>query len=335
MSDTEWLQGLAGLGLPGAATQLDLPVSIDEVVVDAARHKLTGVLAAAVAEGAVTLASDDRVVVARAHENAMREVLLLEEVLLEAVAVLKKAGIEHRVLKGAALAHMVHLDPAERCFGDNDVLVASADIDRAVAALTAAGATRPMPPLSASYDRRFAKSVTLRWSGATELDLHRTLAAGPYGHVIDLDDLFGNPAEILLAGRAVHTLPAELHLLHGALHVALGDVDYRLGNVRDLALLSAWPSIDHDRVIETAQRWGCAAPLAEGLRTTAGLGHQRTPIEMWAQTHVATDRDRRWLEVYRRRDGRFRRQALASLSVLGWRDRVAFSVALLRPRAAN
>lgn len=326
-----WLRSLAGYGLVGAPDPAAQPPPIAEVLDEARGHRLLGVLAAAVAEGAVDVAPDDRDRVAAAHEDAMREVLLLEDVLLDAVGVLAGAGIDSRVLKGAALAHMVHPDPAQRCFGDNDVLVAAADIDAAVAALVAAGATRPVPALSSSFDRRFAKSVTLRWSGGTELDLHRTLAAGPYGHLIVLDDLRRDPAEVILAGRALTTLPADLHLLHGAIHVALGDIEPRLGNLRDLALLAARPSIDAPSVIGTAIRWGCAAPVALGLRATGVLGHRRAPIEQWGDDFVPDAIDLRRLAAYGRRDGRFRRQARATWSVLGWRDRLAFSSALLRP----
>lgn len=329
-----WLRSLAGYGLPGAPDPSPHPPPMAELVGVARGHRLLGVLAAAVAAGAVDVVPEDRAEVTAAHEDAMREVLLLEDVLLDAVDVLADAGIDCRVLKGAALAHMVHPDPAQRCFGDNDVLVAAADIDAAVAALVAAGATRPVPVLSSSFDRRFAKSVTLRWSGGTELDLHRTLAAGPYGHLIVLDDLRCDPAEVLLAGRALPTLPADLHLLHAAIHVALGDVEPRLGNLRDVALLAARPSIDAPSVISTAIRWGCAAPVALGLRATAVLGHRRSSIEQWGDDFAPDGVDLRRLEAYSRRDGRFRRQARATWSVLGWRDRLAFSSALLRPRTA-
>jgi hypothetical protein len=330
----DWLRMLAGLGLPDAALP-GPPPPIGEVLAGTARHRLVGVLAAAVSAGVVELDAADRALVADAHEGAMREVLLLEEELLHAIDVLDDAGVDSRVLKGAALAHMVHPDPAERCFGDNDVLVPSDAIDDAVAALIAAGASRPTPALSPSFDRRFAKSVTLRWSGATELDLHRTLAAGPYGQLIRLDDLMRSPVDLLLAGRAVRTLPAELHLLHGAIHVALGDVEPRLGNVRDLALLAAWPSVDVDAVVDVATRWGCAAPVALGLQTTVAFGHRRSAIERWADAFAVSEVDRRRLEAYRRRDGRYRRQARATWAVLGWRDRIAFSRALLVPSGAN
>lgn len=330
-----WVASLAGYGLAGAAAPGPIPAPIADVLFAVRTHKLIGVLAAAVAEEAVAVEADERAQIARAHEGAMRESLLLEEMLLRALSVLDEAGVDHRILKGSALAHLIHADPAERSFGDNDILVAPADVDRAVAALTEAGAFRPMPPLSATYDRRFAKSVTLRWHGPSEMDVHRTLAAGPYGYLIDLDDLARDPVVFELAGRPVKSLPPELHLLHGAIHVALGDVEARLGNVRDLALLAAHPAVDAGAVIERATAWRCAAPVAMGLRATAALGHDRTPVEEWADDHVVDATDRRRLEAYADRAGRFRRQALASWGVLSWPDRFAFARALLLPSAAN
>jgi hypothetical protein len=334
MDDLDWLRSLAGHGLPGAAPLPPAPVS-DAMPAAVAGHRLSGVLAAAVADGSMEVEADDRARIARAHEDAMREALLLEEELLRASEVLATAGIDHRVLKGAALAHMIHPDPAERCFGDNDVLVAAGDIDAAVGALLEAGARRPVPALSSTFDRRFAKSVTLHWTGGTELDLHRTLAPGPYGFLVVLDDLFRDPVEVILAGRVIPTLPADLHLIHGAVHVALGDTEPRLGNVRDVALLAAGPSVDLDHIIATVERWQCAAPVAMGLRATRTLGHHRSPVEEWAEAYTISETDRRRLECYSDREGRFRRQARASMSVLGWRDRIAFARALLRPSAAN
>jgi len=334
MDDLDWLRSLAGHGLPGAGSLRPGPVP-DTMLAAITRHRLSGVLAAAVADGSLEVDADERARIARTHEDAMREALLLEEQLLVASEVLATEGIDHRVLKGSALARMVHPDPAERCFGDNDVLVAADDIDAAVDALLRAGARRPVPALSSSFDRRFAKSVTLHWTGGTELDLHRTLAAGPFGFLVILDDLFRDPVEVILAGRPIPTLPTDLHLIHGAIHVALGDTEPRLGNVRDIALLAAEPSIDLGRVVDTVERWQCAAPVAMGLRATRTLGHHRSPVEEWAEAYTISETDRRRLECYSDREGRFRRQARASMSVLGWRDRIAFARALLRPSAAN
>ena len=335
MTDTEWIHRLAAYRLPGAIGPGAPSGPITDTLDAVAQHKLIGVLAAAVRQGAVPLTDAHRVAVAAAHETAMREVLLLEEMLIDAVEVLGEAGLDHRVLKGSALAQLVCDEPSERSFGDNDLLISPDQIDRAVVALLAAGGTRPVPALSADFDRRFAKSVTMRWHGPSELDLHRTLVAGPYGFLLDIDDLARDPVEFSLAGRALHTLPPAVHLIHGALHVALGDVAARLGNVRDLALLCSISTLDAEAIIAMVSRWGCAAPFAVGLGSTEALGHTPTPLEEWARDHEASPADRRRLAVYGERQDRFRRQARATLSVLGWRDRVAFTRALLWPTAAN
>lgn len=327
-----WLTALAAHGLPGAPELGPVPGDLEPMHRDVRHHRLAGVWAAAVESGVLEIDDGVRRSLSLAHEAAMREVLLLEDMLLEATAVLRAEGIEPLVLKGSALAHLVHPDPSQRCFGDIDLLVAASDVDAAVVALVAAGATRPRRELAPGFDRRFAKSVTLRWREGTELDLHRTLAAGPYGFLIHLDELVAEPEEFSLAGRRLHTLRLEHHLIHAAVHLALGDVEVRLGNVRDLALLCRQPSVDAGRVRAIAARWGVEAPVAVGLQSLAELGSTPSPLEEWATAFSPNRRDAHRLSVYRRRRGRYRRQALASIPVLGWRDRVAFSRGLLASR---
>ena len=294
-----------------------------------AEHRLTGVAHAAMIAG--DLEVDDPELVRGAHRDAMARSLLLEDVLLAAAEVLDRAGVEHRVLKGAALAHRTGR-PELREFGDNDLLVRSDQLPRAAAALEAEGAVRAFPALSATWETRFAKSITLRWRD-TELDLHRTLAPGPYGLTIDGDALFAPSATIELAGAALPTLSDEHHLIHAAVHVALGDVTPRLGNVRDTAVLLASPQLDADRVIATVVRWGIEAPFAEGIAAADAIGAETTGVVEWARRFRSGGRDRRLMASYRQREGRFRRQALASLRVLGWRDRVAYVQSLRSSRA--
>ena len=295
-----------------------------------AEHRLTGVAHAAMLAGDLEVDDPDRV--AEAHRQAMARSLLLEDVLLDALAVLDGAGIEYRVLKGAALAHRFGC-PEHREFGDNDVLVRPTQLTQAADALEAAGATRAFPALSPVWETRFAKSVTLRWRDA-ELDLHRTLAPGPFGLTVDGDALFGSSDRFDLAGVDVPTLSAEHHLVHAAVHVALGDVVPRLGNVRDVALLISAPGVDADQVAATVVDWGVAAPFAEGVAAADALGAETTSVVEWARRFQPSRSDRSSLQSYRRRDGRFRRQALASLRVLGWRDRIAF-VRAVRPTRAG
>lgn len=329
----DWLFRLAGWRLPGAPALEPPPATIPELLPAARSEKLVGVLAAAVEAGDVAVDDDGRTTVADVHHAAMGEVLLLEDVLLEAVEVLDRTGIGHRVLKGSALAHLVHADPSHRSFGDVDLLVDGRHLPAAVEALVAAGGERLQPALSREYDERFTKSVTLRWRRDTELDLHRTLAPGPYGLMIRTTDLRGETRVLRLGGRALDTPSLELHLLHGALHVALGDVGARLGNLRDVALMATRPDLDVDHVLGLARRWGCEAPVARGIAEAAMPGIAPTPLLEWAMRYRIGPDDERLLAAYDTRDRRFRRQALASLRVLPrWSDRVAYAKALGLPR---
>lgn len=320
----DWMTRLAGWGLPGATALPPVPAPMAGLLAPVRGEKLTGVLAAAAAAGDVDVTDTDRELLLTAHRDAMAEVLLLEDVLLDAVDLLDRAGVAHRVLKGSALAHLVHPDPAQRCFGDVDLLVEGRHVGRAVDAFVAAGACRVQPQLSPVFDERFAKSVTLRWQRSVEIDLHRTLAPGPYGLLLRVDDLRSSPVRFELAGRALDTLPVDMHLVHGALHAALGDVEPRLGNLRDLALMLTRPGLDVDHVIGTARRWRCEAPVAEGLAAVEDLVGL-VPLVKWAVHFVPSPDDVRLLAGYREREGRFRRQAMSSMRVLStWSDRAAY-----------
>ncbi|MFQ5558343.1 MAG: nucleotidyltransferase family protein [Acidimicrobiales bacterium] len=298
-------------------------------------ERLTGVLAAAVAAGDVEIDTEERRALARAHVEVMNEALLLDDMLLEAVEVLDAVGVDHRVLKGTALAHLVHLEPSRREYGDIDLLVRAELLDVAVTALVAAGAERKLPALSSDFDRRFAKSVTLGWRHGTELDLHRTIAPGPFGLLVDPTDLWDRPSVLPIAGRRLLTLPLELHLVHGAYHVALGGGAPRLGNLRDVRLLMVEPGVDLDQVRDWAARWRGESPLAAGVAAAAAVGGDAGPLADWVSGHVPGRREERLLAAYGPAAGRFGRQARASLRVLGWRDRSAYARALLVPRRAN
>ncbi len=326
----ELLPAIAGWGLAGAPSMPSARVTTAAILPAVLQHKLIGVLEAMLRAGDVRV--DDEASISGAHADAMAEALLLEDVLLQAIDILDAAGVDWRLLKGAALAHTVHPDPAQRSFGDNDLMIQGDQIATAIDVLTAAGARRLQPRLSPLFDRRFTKSVTLAWLSGTELDLHRTLAPGPFGLRIVTGDLFDEPSVFELAGRTVATLPLELHLAHGAIHLALGDVDPRLGSVRDVALLLENHDIDSARVCDLARRWRCELPVAIGIRAAAGIGAADHPLLDWARSVEPSAADRRLLESYRQPQGRFRAQAKASLRVLGWRDRVAYTWAITRRR---
>ena len=320
---------VAGWDLADAVIDAVEPFEASRHLPVMARHRLTGVAHAAMLAGDVEVDEPERLV--EAHRRAMARTLLLEDVLLDASEVLDHAGLEHRVLKGAALAHRWSR-PELREFGDNDLLVRPDQLSAAAAAFEAAGAARVFSPLSSTWEQRFAKSITLRWRD-TEIDLHRTLAPGPYGLTIDTDPLFATTSVIELAGVEVATLRDEHHLIHAAVHVALGDITPRLGNVRDVAVLLATPDLDADQVIATVVDWRLGAPFAAGVVAAEAIGAERTGIVEWARRYRPSTIDRRLLASYQHRQGRFRRQVLASLQILGWRDRVVYLRSLRSGRA--
>ena len=178
------LGAIAAHGLAGARPPPPGTPRPDEawgpLLIDVGRHRLTGVLVTMVDAGLVDLSEAQRVELSERHESEMVTCLELEAMMLTGIEVLTAAGVAPVVLKGPALAHLIAADPAQRSFGDIDLLVRSDHVARALTALRAKGAERLVPELSPGYDRRFAKSITVGWD-RFELDLHRTLADGPCG----------------------------------------------------------------------------------------------------------------------------------------------------------
>ena len=78
-----------------------------------------------------------------------------------ALTALAEAGVDARVLKGVAIAHLDHADPDERVYGDADLLVERGEYRPALAALIGAGFRRARPPVRGWREHRFAKAVVL------------------------------------------------------------------------------------------------------------------------------------------------------------------------------
>ena len=116
----------------------------------------------------------------------MRSCVWLERWTLEVVQLFADAAIEVRLLKGPAVAHLDYPDPAWRAFGDIDVLVPSAQYDDAIRALLAVGGRRRSQEVRPGFDRRFGKGACVTLLNGVQVDVHRTLASGPFGLTVDL-----------------------------------------------------------------------------------------------------------------------------------------------------
>lgn len=304
-------------GLDGASNGDLEPLVLEPNLSEEWRHRvvddrLVGLALEAVDRGAVEPQPADVDVLRAAHEQSLAVALALEAELLDAVEVLGERGVDHRVLKGAALAHVAYPRPEWREFGDVDLLVRGDELPRAVEVLERSGATRRFPSLGARYERQAAKGVTMRSRAGWELDLHRTIATGPWGQLVEVEDLWADPVEYQLAGVALRTLPPEAHLAHALVHVGLGSPTPRGSNLRDLLQLAAREDL-HEPALQLLAGWSSLTParaarglLPDGLRARLG----------WLGDGAATPRERRWIRLHRRDPQPFGRLTLESLLVV-------------------
>lgn len=323
--------------LPGAVP-LDRPAGgaeAMELVDRAIGARMVGPLVLAVEHGGLWLPDDQRARLAAAHEAAMQWCLHLEQRLLEVVDQFDRAGIDVMVIKGPAVAHLDEPDPALRSFGDLDLLVRSADLDRAVALLQGNGARRRIPEHRPGFDRRFEKSVGLTGTDQVELDVHRTLCLGPLGVRIPLDDLFGSPEAFELGGVTLHALAPVHRALHAAYHAVVGSPEPPLHSLRDLAGYLTRADLGPDLVAEEARRWRGETVLGEAVRSVlARLPFDApAPWRAWAGRHRADPRDLRLLA--RSQVEGVGPLDLGLLRELGWRDRagLTWSVAFPSPES--
>lgn len=255
----------------------DEPLTTDEfdrLLAQVRHHRIPGVLLAAVLEGLLPVTDAQRTAIGDVHRDACASTLGLERRLLQVVETLEAARIEVVVLKGTAHAHLLEPDPAMRHFGDLDLLVRAADLERAIAVLERdRGARRDAPELRRGYDRRFAKGVTLVEDGV-EIDLHRTLLYGTFAYSFDPDELFDRTVTFEVGGRHLRALGPEHRLLHVCYHAGLGDPRPRANSLRDVGRMLTLGLHDDDRLLAIAQRWRSMAVLARGVelaRTYLGV----------------------------------------------------------------
>ena len=269
-------------------------------------------------------------------EAWLAHALRVERLLLDAAAALDAAGLEHRVLKGVALAHLAYPDPAWRVFGDLDLLVPGALLTEAVRVLEPAlGLSRVEAELRPGFDDRFGKEALLQAPGGPELDLHRTFAQGALGLTIDVDDLFLPGQPFTLGGHRLQALPPSQQLIHAAYAAVMGDSPPRLAAVRDVAQILLTLDPPMDEVLRFAHRWRAEAVLAGGITMAWDLlaPAATPPLVDWAGSYRPSRVDRLLL-ASQTGPGRGSTRHLAALLVIpGLSDRVAYLRAVAWPHA--
>ncbi|MGD9703401.1 MAG: nucleotidyltransferase family protein [Acidimicrobiia bacterium] len=185
----------------GAAQPLQLdPLELEQARAFAERHRVTGLLSRLLpgesGGGVIALAG----------------AIEIERRLLEAAALLGRAGVANLVLKGNATAHLDHRTPSDREVGDIDLLVRAHDLDSAMAALESTGCTRAIThPFSSPS---FFHSETFVHPQGTEIDLHHRLSQPSKAPVTCWD----RPDTFSLGGVTLSALPRSWRFLHALVH---------------------------------------------------------------------------------------------------------------------
>ena len=320
----------ADVALPGAPLE---PAHWARVKMGIDHQRLTGQGVAAAADGALVLTDEQRQQLEDDHLAAMAHALRMERQLCTVDDVLIPRGIAFAVLKGTAVAHLDYANPAQRGFGDVDVLIPTEQWGEALAALFAAGYDRPTAEVGPGFDTRFGKGATLVAAGGQELDVHRTLVMGPFGLLVDLAELWDNLEPFELGGRRFAALGSEQRLLHACFHAVIGNAGRRVLPYRDVAEMTLFGTYDADRLIELARHWRAEAVVAQAITETwDALGMtQELPLHTWARSRGVSRWEQRMLAVYTPQSS-YAAKAVAAVTVLPrWRDRVDFVRTLALP----
>jgi hypothetical protein len=343
------LRAAAAHGLDGAPAFPSPPRDLaawGQVVRAATHERVLGLLAGAVADGALELDADQHEVLADAHEAWCAHDLRLEHLLVRIADALDAAGIPSLVVKGPALAHRWYPDPSRRLFADLDLVVPSDRFLAAAELLRAELGATASTDLRTGFAERYGKETLLRVApGPTtplgvEVDLHRTPIAGALGLAIRLEDLFEAPGEVLLGGRAMAVPDPTTALLLACYQATVADIPSRLVAWRDVAQILTDPqSPSPESVVATAARWQAGAVAAAAIGGAAealGLAADRHPafdarLVRWAEAYRPTTRQRIVLSAHTRPGHVYWRQAAGVLVLRGAAARAAYVRALVVP----
>jgi hypothetical protein len=312
------LVGAARHGLGPSAPPVRVEAAAAERVLARARFDhLTGFLAVAVADGAVTVDDDAvRAALERQWHDELVTCLRLESLAVRTAELLDSDGLRWRLTKGSALAHLDYVDATVRTFGDVDLVVHPADWPAALLLLTAHGYRREAPAPPRGYDARYGKGATLKTAEGLEVDLHRRFAIGRFGVTTRMEPLFDTSAAIELAGRTIPVFDPTGRLLHACFHASLGG--FRgLRAFRDVAQLLLVTGADWAAAFAVARSWRSEAVVATAISDTwdrleLDVDH---PAHTRARATAMSRGDRRVLAMFARQ-ATFRSQALSGLGRL-------------------
>lgn len=294
---------------------------------------LLGLLERGVLEGGVELDDDGAAILERRSRAAAMSAVTLESRGAAAIRSLGEAGIETRLVKGVAIAHLDYDDPADRHFGDVDLLVRGDDVNEAVRILRRQGFHRHYPEPKPGYDEHLGKGVAMENGEQVVIDLHRTLALGYYGTRLPIERLWDDPVPLVVGDVDALAMSRLDRFLHCAIHMSLSPTERITSGLDLCTIATSDDGVDAAAAIARATEWGCDRLLADAVEATVGwFGPDLPSAEFaeWARRRRRSAKDRLLTAAY---SGRFARSRLRSLTAIAgvrsWRGRVSASRYLL------
>ena len=199
----------------------------------------------------------------------------LEESLAEATGALAGRGAQCVLLKGPFLGERIYGDAALRPSVDLDLLVAEADLDRAVVALDDAG-WRIQGAASSRWLRRHHHHLHLCRPGAPDVELHFRALVG-FGGILPAEDLLGRTSSSEFLGKPVRLLAPEDEALYLAVHAAGHGLGRLLWLVDLKGLLVLHPGLDWGEVVARARACGIRSAAAFSFHAVSELGADIPP----------------------------------------------------------
>jgi hypothetical protein len=152
-----------------------------------------------------------------------------------------EAGIEWRLLKGAATAHLIYPEPGLRTIGDLDVIVRPHDFERASSAISSLAVEEVFPPYG-PVDAQLRKARAFRLPSGVEVDVHQRIQGPLRTMTLATNHVFQRPQTLTVGGRVVAAPSIDVLFLHAALHLASEGA--RMSTLADVIALAHRTDLD-------------------------------------------------------------------------------------------
>lgn len=334
----EFVRAIAVHGLDGVPSgSVSLSPTRDEWLDVAGRlpsERLTGMAALLHGKGVLRLDDESTQELAQLDARWSAITLAAEDAQLSLARSLESADIPYRILKGSALAELAWQWGEARRWVDADVLVPSDRLDDVVSRCVAEGAVRSVPEIRPGFDRRFAKSVTLRSAAGPEIDLHRALVLGPHTFLVPAGDLWADRRRYTVDDVELSALSTEASLVHTCMHATIAGAS-RLASLRDV--VESYPGCSPDVAATLAARWKARPMVVSAAEAIAArLGLDDHPFVRWARTLQPSPDEQSIAAVYGAGRRTNRNLALASIRhIPGVVDKVRYAAAMALPSAEH